>query len=379
MNPILPLVTKHECPTFHPLVTRHEGFDEVPQIPNLSAGFDDKNLSGSEHSLDEEFGIPSVTTPGVKKALQGMHEKLRRSGRHKNPVDRLTYDSYVARHCYMAKIVQDKEPTCFDEAIGNMKWEQAMDEEMAALDVNETWELVLLPEGKKSIGCKWVYKVKHNADGSISRYKARLVAKGYAQTYGIDYEETFNPVAKMAIVRTVIAVAASKGWLLHQMDVKNAFLHGDLQEEVYMEQPQGYEDVKHLGYVCKLKKALYGLKQAPRAWHARIVAYLVAIGFYMADADDSLYVRKNENGIVIVCIYVDDLIIGGDNEGEIMHRQYALDMLSKYGMADCKPISMPLDQNVKLRANEGQVLEDVTMYRQIVGSLIYLTISRRLP
>ncbi|MCO5578474.1 hypothetical protein L7F22_032316 [Adiantum nelumboides] len=287
-----------------------------------------------------------------------------------------------------------------------------MDEEMAALDVNETWELVPLPEGKKSIGCKWVYKVKHNADGSISRYKARLVAKGYAQMYGIDYEETFSPVAKMATVCTVIAVAASKGWLLHQMDVKNAFLHGDLQEEVYMEQPQGYEDVKHPGYVCKLKKALYGLKQVPRAWHARTVAYLVAIGFHMADADHSLYVRKNENGIVIVYIYVDDLIIGGDNEGKIMHvksllkkefdmkdlrelryflgieiihtkegiwlsqRQYALDMLSKYGMADCKPISMPLDQNVKLRADEGQVREDVTMYRQIVGSLIYLTISR---
>ncbi|MCO5604226.1 hypothetical protein L7F22_058389 [Adiantum nelumboides] len=114
----------------------------------------------------------------------------------------------------MAKIVQDKEPTCFDEAIGNMKWEQAMDEEMAALDVNETWELISLLESKKSIGCKCVYKVKHNADGSISRYKARLVAKGYAQTYGFDYEETFNLVAKMATVRTVIAVAASKGWLL---------------------------------------------------------------------------------------------------------------------------------------------------------------------
>ncbi|MCO5568696.1 hypothetical protein L7F22_022395 [Adiantum nelumboides] len=172
-----------------------EKVDDIPQIPNLSAGFDDENLSGSEHSLDEEFGVPFVRTPGVKKALQGMHEKLRRSRRHKNLVDILTYDSYVARHCaYMAKIVQDKEPTCFDEAIGNMKWEQAMDEEMAALDVNETWELVPLPESKKSIGCKWVYKVKHNADGSISRYKARLVAKGYAQTYGIDYEETFSKI-----------------------------------------------------------------------------------------------------------------------------------------------------------------------------------------
>ena len=107
-----------------------------------------------------------------------------------------------------------------------------MDEELVALYGNETWDLVPLPKEKKIIGCKWVYKVKHNSDGSISRYKARLVAKGYAQTHGIDYEETFAPIAKMAIVRSVIAVAAAKGWFLHQMDVKNAFLHGDLIEEV---------------------------------------------------------------------------------------------------------------------------------------------------
>ena len=287
-----------------------------------------------------------------------------------------------------------------------------MNEEMAALHVNKTWDLVPLPKDKNMIGCKWIYKVKHNADGSVSRYKARLVAKGYAQTYGIDYEETFSPVAKMATVRTIIAVAASKNWVLHQMDVKNAFLHGDLQEEVYMEQPQGYEDATHPDYVCKLKKALYGLKQAPRAWHARIAACLISIGFHMADADHSLYVRENESGIVVICIYVDDLIVGGDNVATIEHvktllkqefdmkdlgelryflgieiihteegiwlsqRQYALDMLSKYGMADCKPISLPLDQNLKLQADEGQVLEDVTMYRKIVGSLIYLTISR---
>jgi len=127
-------------------------------------------------------------------------------------------------------------PTSFDEAIGDEHWEKAMDEEMAALYGNGTWDLVPLPKDKKTIGCKWVYKVKHDSDGSISRYKARLVAKEYAQTHGIDYEETFAPVAKMATVRGVIAVAAAaKGWFLHQMDVKNAFLHGDLLEEVYMD------------------------------------------------------------------------------------------------------------------------------------------------
>jgi hypothetical protein len=115
-----------------------------------------------------------------------------------------------------------------------------------------------------------VYKVKHNADGSVSRYKARLVAKGYAQTYGIDYEETYSPVAKMTTIKAIIAMVAAKGWSLHRMDVKNAFLHGDLQEEVYMEHPPGYVDQTHPNLVCRLKKALYGLKQAPRAWSNKI-------------------------------------------------------------------------------------------------------------
>jgi hypothetical protein len=143
-----------------------------------------------------------------------------------------------------------------------------MDEKMVMLDANATWELIDLPKDKKKIGCKWVYKVKHNANGSVSRYKARLVAKGYAQTYGIDYEETYSPVAKMTIVRVIIAMASVKGWYLHQMDVKNVFLHGDLQE-VYMEQPPGYVDQTRPNLVWRLKKALYGLKQAPKALSTR--------------------------------------------------------------------------------------------------------------
>ena len=199
---------------------------------------------------------------------------------------------------------------------------------------------------------------------------------------------------------------------MHQMDVKNAFLHGDLQEEVYVEQPPFYVDGVHPDYVCRLRKALYGLKQAPRAWYDRFADYLLHIGFRMSHADHSLYVYKSDVGIVLITIYVDDLIIVGDNETEIEHvkgllkqefemkdlgelryflgievirttegiwlsqRQYALDMLSKYGMADCKPISMPLDVNVKLSAHDGSALENVTMYRGMVGNLIHLTITQ---
>ncbi len=238
-----------------------------------------------------------------------------------------------------------------------------------------------------------MYKVKHNADGSVNRYKARLVAKGYAQTYGIDYEETYSPVAKMTTIRAIIVMAVAKGWSLYQMDVKNVFLHGDLHEEVYMEQPLGYVDETHPNLVCRLKKTLYGLKQAPRAWSDKIGQYLVTSGFQTSNADFSLYVKKTNHGIVVIIIYVHDLIITRDNNANIsylkkllkqkfemkdlgelcyflgieviqspkgiwlLQRQYALNKLSEYGMTGCKPISIPLEQNVKLSAYEGDLVE----------------------
>jgi len=226
----------------------------------------DGESSELEKNEGEESRITSVTTPRarmVKKALKtpDNNSGVQRSTRIKYLVQRLTYGGFVAHHyAYMVRVIQEVEPTCFEQAVGNSKWDNAMDEEMAALDANATWELVALLEDKKAIGCKWVYKVKHNADGSVSRYKTRLVAKGYAQMYGIDYEETYSLVIKMTTIRAVIAVAAAKRWSLHQMDGKNVFLHGDLQEEVYMEKPPSYVDQTHPNLVCRLKKALYSLK-----------------------------------------------------------------------------------------------------------------------
>ena len=186
-----------------------------------------------------------------------------------------------------------------------------MDEEMQALIENNTWSLVPRVEGKQPIGCKWIYKIKRNADGSIARYKGRNVAKGYAQKYGIDYEETFSPVVKMTTIRVLIAFAVSKRWNLYQLDVKNAFLNGELEEEMYMEQPQGYMRQQYPNYVCKLKKTLYGLKQAPRAWNHKLVEYLVKCDFIVSNSDSSLYIKHNGKHIVLLCIYVDDLILIG--------------------------------------------------------------------
>ncbi|VVA36032.1 PREDICTED: Retrovirus-related Pol poly from transposon, partial [Prunus dulcis] len=184
-------------------------------------------------------------------------------------------------------------PTKVSEALKDPKWVQAIKEEMKALEKNQTWTLETIPRGKKTIGCRWVFTIKHNADGSIERYKARLVAKGYTQTYGIDYEETFAPVAKLNTVRVLLSLAANLDWPLHQFDVKNAFLHGELTEEVYMDIPPGYNTTQ-TGTVCRLRKALYGLKQSPRAWFGRFTMAMKNNGFKQCNSDHTLFLETSE-------------------------------------------------------------------------------------
>ena len=165
-----------------------------------------------------------------------------------------------------------------------------------------------------SCKCKWLSK---GPDGSVERYKARLLARGFSQQYGLDYDETFSPVAKITTVRVLLALAASKSWKLWQMDVKKAFLHGELDRQIYMEQPQGFRSKAHPDHVCKLKKALYGLKQAPRAWYGKIAEFLTQSAYTVAPADSSLFVKAQDGRLAIVLVYVDDLIITGDDEKEI--------------------------------------------------------------
>ena len=213
--------------------------------------------------------------------------------------------------CFLTSIHQLYEPSSYKEAILDPLWQQAMTDELSALHKTDTWDLVLLPPGKHAIGSRWVYKIKTKSDGSIERYKARLVAKGFSQQYGLDYEETFAPVAKMTTVRTLIAVASIHQWSLSQLDVKNAFLNGNLQEDVYMVPPPG---VSHdPGYVCKLKKALYGLKQAPRAWFERFSTVVASLGFTPSHHDSALFFRCTSAGRILLLLYVDDMIITGDD------------------------------------------------------------------
>ena len=186
------------------------------------------------------------------------------------------------------------EPTSYGEAILDDRWVQSMKQEIDALVLNKTWEIVDLPAGKKPIGCKWVYKIKYNADGSIERFKARLVAKGYTQQEGIDFHDTFSPVAKMVTVRCALSLAAMHNWPVFQMDVFNAFLQGDLHEEVYMVLPQGFGSKGEISKVCRLKKSLYGLKQASRQWNIKLTTALVESGFQQSKHDYSLFTKRVE-------------------------------------------------------------------------------------
>jgi Reverse transcriptase (RNA-dependent DNA polymerase) len=217
------------------------------------------------------------------------------------------------------------EPTGYTSAAKFPHWRQAMASELTALALNSTWDLVPLPANAHAIGCKWLFKIKKKADGSIARYKARLVAKGYTQEEGFDYFDTFSPVIKPTTVRIVITIALSNHRDLHQLDVNNAFLHGDLQETVYMMQPPGFVDSLHPSYVCKLKKTLYGLKQAPRAWFHKLKQFLLSHNFLSSQSDHSLFIHSSPDCVLYTLVYVDDIIITGNNKTAIQSLISSLD------------------------------------------------------
>uniref|UniRef100_A0A0A9VBH4 Uncharacterized protein n=1 Tax=Arundo donax TaxID=35708 RepID=A0A0A9VBH4_ARUDO len=226
------------------------------------------------------------------------------------------------------------EPDSYREAASHPEWQLAMAEEFAALDRTGTWDLVPLLPYARPITCKWVYKIKTRLDGTIERYKACLVARGFQQEHGRDYDETFASVAHMTIVRTLIAVASVCQWFISQLDVKNAFLNGDLHEEVYMYPSPGYS--APAGHVCHLKRALYGLKQAPRAWFECFTSVITAARFSVSAHDPALFVHTSSCGRTLLLLYVDDMLITGD---DLQHISFVKKRLSEqFMMSDLGPL-----------------------------------------
>nr|KYP76196.1 Retrovirus-related Pol polyprotein from transposon TNT 1-94 [Cajanus cajan] len=208
----------------------------------------------------------------------------------------VSYDKLSSKYQnFIANLSVTTEPKSYSQAVKSENWRKAMQEEIAALQRNNTWSLVDLPAGKTPIGCKWVYKIKHKTDGSIDRYKARLVAKGYTQVEGLDFLDTFSPVARITTLRLLLSIVAAKQWHLQQLDVDNAFLHGHLDEEVYMKLPQGFSSSKP-NQVCLLKKSLYGLKQASRQWFTTLTTALHTLNFKQCSSDHTLFTKQSEIG-----------------------------------------------------------------------------------
>ncbi|KAK1435293.1 hypothetical protein QVD17_01054 [Tagetes erecta] len=306
----------------------------------------------------------------------------------------------------------DDEQVKFQDAIKNKQWVKAMEGEMASIEKNRVWKLVDPPQDSKIIGVKWVYKVKRDAQERITRYKARLVAKGYLQKQGVDFDEVFAPVARIETVRLLLALAASKGWEVHHLDVKTAFLNGELKEQVYVSQPEGFVKKGREHQVYKLEKSLYGLRQSPRAWNTRLDETMKKLGFTKCKHEQAVYRRGEGQRTLIVGTYVDDLIVTGarcddifmfkkqmedqfemtdlgllnyylgievtqrDDGISLKQTKYAKKILKETGLLDCNITQFPMEPGLKLSKDDPRSETDVTAYRKVIGSLRYLTHSR---
>lgn len=303
-------------------------------------------------------------------------------------------------------------PRSHIQALADPNWNPAMTDEHGAMLKTKTWDLVPRPENVNIVRSMWLFKHKFDANGVLSRHKARLVANGKSQEEGVDFTETFSPVVKPATIRTVLNVGVALDWPIHQLDVKNAFLQGDLEETVYMHQPPGFVDRSRPGYVCKLNKAIYGLKQASRGWNSKFSSFLKLMGFVQSKADPSLFIFRKGRDCAYLLLYVDDILLTTSSTallrrvidklrtafpmtylGKVHHflgikaefntkglflsqAVYAEDIIARAGMTDCKPLATPVDLKSKLSIHEGKPLDNPTFYRQLAGALQYLTLTR---
>jgi len=370
----------------------------------------------SSSSIDTLEPLENSLNSNCETDLDDLPIALRKGTRSctKYPISHFVTTKHLSmqHQSFLSAIDAIRVPTSVQEALKDENWIQAMNEEMSALEKNQTWEIVDRSLDKKSVGCKWVFSLKYKSDGTLDRYKARLVAKGYTQTYGVDYEETFALVAKMNTVRIILSLIAYFGWELQQFDVKNAFLDGNLEEEIYMEIPPGFGSTKGGYKVCRLKKALYGLQQSPRAWFGRLTQAMISMGYRQSQGDHTMFTKHSHEGkLTLLLVYVDDMIVTGDDEHDkqmlkeklaaqfemkdlgklkyfleidvayskkgifISQRKYVIDLLKETGMINCKTTGVPIEQNHRIGSHEGSSTVNKGQYLRL-GKLIYLAHTR---
>ena len=365
---------------------------------------DEKNL-GKNHEIIQESEI-LLNKENEKSQL----ETPRRSSRERKQPNWLK--DYATVAC-LAESYINEVPECFDDidkSENKNQWYEAVNEEIRALNDNNTWTLCNLPIGKKLIGSKWVFKIKPGSRSESDKFKARLVVKGCAQRKGFDYEETYTPVACLTTLRVLLNIAAQNNFHTRQMDVKNAFLHGELNEDIYMSVPVGVKASSDL--VCKLNKTLYGLKQAPREWNGTFDKFMKNNGFKNSEVDQCLYIGKFKNDIVYLLLYVDDMLLISnsldrlndlkfllennfrmkdlgvlnqflgiqikklENGLFLSQRSYLEKLLSRFNMSDCNIVKTPME--TKFEENtEDELLSGEEPYRELVGCLLYVTQTTR--
>ncbi|KAH9726106.1 hypothetical protein KPL70_008133 [Citrus sinensis] len=399
------------------LVTEPNSFVEINIIvESRDAIFYENRFSTIPKSIDSQENDKQIEI-GQKRDANNEQNHLRRSKRIRTlksfGPDFIVYlvegtrDSQSKQTMITSTIESD--PLTYEEAMKSQDaafWKEAINDEMDSIVGNKTWKLVDLPPGSNPIGCKWIFKKKKKVDGTIERFKARLVAKGFTQKEGLDYFDTYAPVARIATIRVLIALASIYQFEIHQMNVKTAFLNGELDEEIYMKQPEGFVMPGQEHKVCKLVKSLYGLKQAPKQWHEKFDKVIVSNGFNIHESDKCVYSRFNGNKGVIICLYVDDMLIFGTdsesieltklllssnfdmkdmgladvilgikiikNENGLVLTQshYIEKILKKFYYYDCKSVSTPFDSNIRLYPNTGRSVSQLE-YARIIGCLMY--------
>ncbi|GKA36180.1 retrovirus-related pol polyprotein from transposon TNT 1-94 [Tanacetum coccineum] len=390
-------------------------FDESPPPTKLSPLVDDD--VGEEEAIKKNTKVVNNNNEEDESMEVDKIINIKESKNH--PLDQFignlnqrTLRSQAQNHSNFFCFISIIEPKNVNEALKDESWVVAMQEELNQFVANDVCELISLRISQSVIGTKWVFRNKLDEKGIVSRNKARLVAQEYNQQEGIDYDEIYNPVARLESIRTLLAIACATDFKLYQIDVKSAFLNGFINEEVYVAQPLGFIDFQKPNYVYKFKKDLYGLKQAPKAWYDRLKAFLIKHEYSMRMVDNTLFNKKSKSHLIIVQIYVDDIIFGStsqnlcDDFAKIMHDEFEMsmmgelnfflglqikqmedkiffnqskyikEMLNKFGLEDSKPTKMPMSTEIKLTKDDEADYVDSSKYRGMIGSLLYLTISR---